>query len=343
MIKGVSTGSADLDQAVDQILDLINPSDDRDLLEAIFVEIVRLSEFDAHRLDLKIVRAALHEMREAFEAFAPVRHRRKVTIFGSARTKANDPLYAQAKDVACKLAHREWMVVTGAGPGIMEAGMEGAGRENSFGVSIRLPFESAANEVIAGDPKLVSMKYFFTRKLMLMKESSAFIAMPGGFGTLDETMELITLQQTGKAAPAPLVLLDVPGGSYWTQWRKFIEGAVRNDGYVGPHDLTMVHLCDHVDSAVAYIERFYANYRSIRWFGSELVLRLHRLPDAAGFAELNSQFAALTTDGKGLAALKISRAEREDADELDAERVGLRLNPVRMAGLHQLIDALNNY
>src|SRR3990170_1641183 len=150
-------------------------------------------------------------MREAFSVFAPYRHIPKVTMFGSARTLPEDPLYAQARDLAAALAARDWMVVTGAGPGIMAAGLEGAGRDHAFGINIRLPFEQGANEFIAADPKLVEMKYFFTRKLMLMKESDGFIVLPGGFGTLDETFELLTLIQTGKAEPSPIVLLEVPG------------------------------------------------------------------------------------------------------------------------------------
>ena len=165
-------------------------------------------------LDLKIAGAALQEMHEAFEVFAPYRGRDKVTIFGSARTSSDDPLYAAAQRVAAQLAAHGWMCVTGAGPGIMQAGMEGAGREMSIGVSIRLPFEQGANPVIAGDEKYVSMKYFFTRKLMLVKESQAFVCLPGGFGTLDETFELLTLTQTGKGLPVPIVLLDTPGDPY---------------------------------------------------------------------------------------------------------------------------------
>ena len=166
-------------------------------------------------LDLKIATAALAEMRDAYAMFRPYRDKMKVSIFGSARTKPDDPLYGQARDLASALADKGWMTVTGAGPGIMQAGMEGAGVENSIGVSIRLPFESGANSVIAADDKHVSMKYFFTRKLMLIKESQAFVCLPGGVGTLDETFELLTLTQTGKGVPVPIVLLDEPGDPYW--------------------------------------------------------------------------------------------------------------------------------
>jgi uncharacterized protein (TIGR00730 family) len=193
------TGNDSLDERLVALLDAAGADRDRDQLFEILASGLLLAGDAADRLDLKITNAALKEMREAFALFAPYRDVPKVTIFGSARTKRDHPLYPQTFNVAAALADRGWMIVTGAGPGIMAAGMEGAGRERSFGVLIRLPFESGANEVIAGDPKLIEMKYFFTRKLMLMKESAAFVSLPGGFGTLDEAFELLTLVQTGKA------------------------------------------------------------------------------------------------------------------------------------------------
>ena len=200
-------------------------------------------------LDLKIASSALKEMREAFAMFQPYTQRPKVTIFGSARTKKDDPLYLHTQLVAKRLADQGWMVVTGAGPGIMEAGMEGAGRERSIGVSIRLPFESSANSIIAGDEKYVSMRYFFTRKLMLVKESQAFLCLPGGFGTLDETFELLTLTQTGKGVPVPIVLLDLPGDSFWRSVDHLIQTELLTRGLVSPEDLALYRVCDTIDDA----------------------------------------------------------------------------------------------
>ena len=180
--------------------------------------------------DLKIANAALAEMAEAFRVFRPYRHIRKITMFGSARTKPDDPIYILARDLAAKLAAADWMVVTGAGPGIMAAGLEGAGREHAFGVNIRLPFEGDANPFIAQDPKLVEMRYFFTRKLMLIKESHAYAVLPGGFGTQDESFELLTLLQTGKAEPAPVVMIETPGGTYWHAWLRFVQEAAIDAG-----------------------------------------------------------------------------------------------------------------
>ena len=192
------------------IVEELGVSENVRLAEELVSEALGLIGDQPDTLDLKIATAALAEMRDAYSVFAPYRDERKVSIFGSARTQPDDPLYAQARDLAGLLAERGWMTVTGAGPGIMQAGMEGAGRERSIGVSIRLPFESGANSIIAGDDKHVSMKYFFTRKLMLIKESHGFVCLPGGFGTLDEMFELLTLTQTGKGIPVPIVLLDAP-------------------------------------------------------------------------------------------------------------------------------------
>ncbi len=337
-----TTGRDEWDTHLDSLLDDIAPTSERALLRDILIEAVRLADTDVERLDLKIVRAALREMREAFVAFAPVRDRRKVTVFGSARTTESDPLYTQARQLARSFADDGWMVVTGAGPGIMLAAMEGAGRAASFGVRIRLPFETDANDVIVGDTKLVSMKYFFTRKLMLMKESAAFVAMPGGFGTLDEMMELITLQQTGKAIPTPVVLLDVPGGTFWKAWRRFITDQVAGGAYADPEDLAMVRVCDDHTEAVAHVAHFYANYRSIRWVGNELIIRLNHAPDTAQLRDLNDRFADLATDGRGIRVTNAFAVERTDQDDPSAARVRLHMDPARTAGLHRLIDALND-
>src|ERR1700704_3417379 len=193
-----------VDDPLAALLDAAGARQNRRVLRDILATAVGLAGDDVDPLDLKITRATLAEMRDAFRTFAPYRGFPKVTMFGSARVKHDDPHYVTARAVAARLAAEGWMVVTGAGPGIMAAGMEGAGRERSFGVTIRLPHEQEANPVILGDPKLVSMKYFFTRKLMLIKESKALVCLPGGFGTLDETFELLTLTQTGKGVPVPI-------------------------------------------------------------------------------------------------------------------------------------------
>ena len=238
-------------------------------------------------LDLKIAAAALAEMREAFSVFGPYRDVPKVTVFGSARTATNDPLYSQATEIARLLAERGWMVVTGAGPGIMQAAMEGAGRERSIGVSIRLPFEQGANPVIAGDEKYVSMKYFFTRKLILVKESRAFVCLPGGFGTLDETFELLTLTQTGKGLPVPIIFLDTEGDSFWGSVDQLIRAELVTRNLVSAADTHLYFVTDSCDEACREIERFYANYDSIRYVGNQAIIRLRSTPTDEQLATLN--------------------------------------------------------
>ena len=238
------------------LLDAIGVTANRDQLMEILQTVARLAAEGTDRLDLKIVNAALKEMAEGFEVFAPYRHVRKVTMFGSARTLPTDPLYSQARALAALLAGHGWSTVTGAGPGIMAAGLEGAGPDHAFGINIRLPFEQGANAFIAEDPKLVSMKYFFTRELLLIKESFAYAVLPGGFGTLDEAFELLTLIQTGKAEPAPVVLLDIPGGGYWKAWERFVTDEVASRNLISAGDTCLYRIVDRVDDAAAEILGF---------------------------------------------------------------------------------------
>src|SRR6476620_6034022 len=253
------TGDAELDQKIaDLIADLGNVHD-TDLVFELMVSAVRLGRDRASRGDLKMANAALKEMRYAFTVFEPYRSARKAAIFGSARTTRDDPLYHQAAALAQGLADIDWMVITGAGPGIMEAGIEGAGAANSFGVSIRLPFEAATTQFLADDPKLVNFRYFFTRKVTFVKEAHAFVLLPGGFGTLDEGFELLTLVQTGKAPPAPIILLDVPGGTFWLSWMQVVERELRARGYISPDDVSLFTITDNVAAVLDEITTFYKN------------------------------------------------------------------------------------
>lgn len=297
-------------------------------------------------LDLKIASAALAEMREAFAVFAPYRDVPKVSVFGSARTLTNDPLYAQATEIARSLAERGWMVVTGAGPGIMQAAMEGAGRERSIGVSIRLPFEQGANPVIAGDEKSVSMKYFFTRKLMLVKESRAFVCLPGGFGTLDETFELLTLTQTGKGLPVPIIFLDTPhvdgGDSFWGAVDTFVQTQLVTRNLVSAQDTHLYFVTDSCDEACREIERFYANYDSIRYVGNQAVIRLRTAPTSDQLAALNEQFAHLVVDGRIEVTPPLGVEIRQD-DRVELARIRFQFAQHRYGDLRALIDALNAF
>jgi uncharacterized protein (TIGR00730 family) len=231
------------------------------------------------------------------------------------------------------------MVVTGAGPGIMAAGTEGAGPEHSIGVNIRLPFE-VPNPLLASDPKLVTMKYFFTRKLMLMKESAGYAVLPGGFGTLDEAFELLTLLQTGKAAPAPIVLLDVPGGTYWRAWDRFIRAEVAARGLVSADDLLLCRITDDVESATAELLGFFRNYHSIRYVANRLVVRLRAAPTDEELARLDSDFADIRTRGR-IEAVEPLPAEVADDDHLELPRLALHFDRMRHGRLRAMIDALN--
>jgi uncharacterized protein (TIGR00730 family) len=334
-----TTGDPDVDARLHDLLARAGATRDLDQLFEILVSGVRLAGDAADRLDLKITNAALKEMREAFRVFAPYRHVPKVTIFGSARTLPDDPLYIQTRDLAAALADAGWMVVTGAGPGIMAAGAQGAGPEHSLGVNIRLPFEQP-NPAFDSDSRLVTMKYFFTRKLMLMKESAGFAVLPGGFGTLDEVFELLTLLQTGKAAPAPIVLLEVPDGTYWRSWERFVRDEVVARGLVSPEDLTLLRITDDVAIATEELFGFFRNYHSMRYVGARLVIRLRAAPSRSEIADLNERFADICTRGR-IESAPPQPPEVSGNDHLDLPRIALHFDRASHGRLRALIDALN--
>lgn len=335
------TGDAQLDRDVAELVERTggDPANN-DVVFELMASALRLARERADRGDLKMVNAAVKEMRHTFRVFEPYRSARKVAIFGSARTRPDDPLYAQARSFATAIAERDWMVITGAGPGIMEAGIEGAGPERAFGVSIRLPFESASTQFLADDPKLVNFRYFFTRKLAFIKESDAFLLLPGGYGTLDEAFELLTLVQTGKAPPGPIVLLDVPGGTYWRSWVDFVRRELMDRGYVSEHDLCLVHVTDDIESAVDEICGFFANYHSMRFVEGRLVLRLHQAPDDRALAALTDEFADIVARG-GIERVETSPVEVADDDHPELDRVGFRFDRHGWPRLRELIDRLN--
>ncbi|MGH9071041.1 MAG: TIGR00730 family Rossman fold protein [Acidimicrobiales bacterium] len=337
---GSAGGGAAVNQLIEALLDATGVRSNRDQLREILATATRLAGDHTDRLNLKITNSAIREMAEAFRVFAPYHSVPKVTMFGSARTLPVDPLYDQARRLAATLANAGWMVVTGAGPGIMAAGLEGAGREMAFGINIRLPFEGGANAFIASDPKLVEMKYFFTRKLMLMKESDGYVVLPGGFGTLDEAFELLTLLQTGKAEPAPIVLLDVPGGTYWQGWQRFVTEEVIARGLVSVEDAALYRITDDVSEAASEMLGFYRNYHSRRFVGAKLVVRLRAAPTAEELAALNRSFGDLCASGDIHPVAPLA-AERGEHDRLDLPRIALCLDQVKQGRLRMFIDAIN--
>ena len=337
-----SVGAPDpeLSEALSSLLDEAGVTAHRKLVSRILTTGIGLGLDDTERLDLKISAAALEEMREAFQLFAAHRGVPKVTIFGSARTQSHDPLFEQAEGAARGLAHRGWMVVTGAGPGIMEAATIGAGPERSLGISIRLPFEERPSGAVAHNGRHVSMKYFFTRKLMLVKESRGFVCLPGGFGTMDETFELLTLQQTGKMVPMPIVLLDRPGGTFWRGFERFALEELEGSGVISPGDLDRVLITDSVEEAVAVVTGFWRNYDSLRWERERLVIRLRAAPTAAELDELNHRFAGILESGR-IEHTDPLLAEVRDDDRLHLSRVVLVPKQRAVGELHRLVRAFN--
>lgn len=329
-----------LDEAINRLIADHGGVHDTDYVKHLIITALGLGQDNTSTLDLKIASSALKEMREAFSMFDPYANRRKVTIFGSARTKKDDPLYLHTQHVAAELAARGWMVVTGAGPGIMEAGMVGAGRDQSIGVSIRLPFEASANPIIAGDGKFVEMRYFFTRKLMLMKDSQAFICMPGGFGTLDETFELLTLMQTGRGAIAPTVLLDLPGDHFWLTLDTFVRNELLPRGLISMSDLSLYKVCETASAAVAEIDNFYLVFHSIRFVGKFLIIRMHRQLSESHLNSMQADFAHLRKNGL-FEFCEPTAQEIHTNDNLDKFRIKFEFVRNNHGGLRSLINRIN--
>jgi uncharacterized protein (TIGR00730 family) len=290
--------------------------------------------------DVRVIQTAVRELRYAFRVFAPYHEKRKVTIFGSARTKPESVEYQQASDFGKKITQAGYMVITGAGPGIMQAGHEGAGPENSFGVNIRLPWEQSANPVIAEDKKLITFKYFFTRKLIFIRHSDAIALFPGGFGTMDESYEAITLMQTGKSQLMPLVLVDKPGGTYWKTWDKQVREHLLRDKLISPDDLNLYQITDNADEAVKIISRFYRNFDSTRFVKDLFIIRVKNAPSASAIAALNEDFADIVLDGK-IATIAPTAEEVADNDRLDLQRIAFNFNRRDYGRLRQMIDVLN--
>jgi uncharacterized protein (TIGR00730 family) len=264
-----------------------------------------------------------------------------VSIFGSARTRRDDPEYNVARALGQAMAAEDWMVITGAGPGIMEAGIEGAGVDAAFGVNIVLPFEQEAVAILAGDPKLVNYRYFFTRKLTFMKESSAYALLPGGFGTLDEAFELFTLMQTGRSAICPVALVEPEGSTYWQSWMEFTEKELARRSLISPDDMAFMRVCHSTAEAVEEICHFYSRYHSMRFVGRRLVLRLADAPGPDELAELNSEFADIVV-GSPIEAVGTSAGEIEDDDAAELPRIGFGFDRRSFARLRMLIDRLND-
>lgn len=328
--------------AIRELITRVGGGHNEDLVADIIENSLKLLKDVENRGDVKVIQSALREMRYAYRLFAPYAHHRKVCIFGSARTQANCTEYQQAVEFGRKMVEAGFMVITGAGPGIMQAGHEGAGAENSFGCNIRLPWEQNANPVISEDAKLVTFKYFFTRKLMFIRQSDAIALFPGGFGTMDEGYEALTLMQTGKAQLMPLVLVDRPGGTYWKSWDKTVREHLLRNELISPDDLFLYQVTDNPEQAVKWIVRFYRNYHSMRFVNGRLVMRLKHSPAASALEALTEDFADIITAGK-VEMVEAGDDEREEKDAPEMPRIAFDFDRRQYGRLRQMIDVVNSW
>jgi len=303
--------------------------------------LVNMSQQELERLDWKIITGTLQDLSQGFKLFHPYRHRRKVAIFGSARIPPENSEYQFAVQFARRLAEAGFMVLTGGGGGIMQAGNEGATREHSFGLNIQLPFEQGANPYIMGDEKSLHFKYFFTRKLFFLRESDAVALFPGGFGTQDEAYETLTLCQTGKYGPAPLVLIDEPGGNYWQNWQKYAINIFLSKGLISPQDTNLYTITDNLDVACETISNFYRVYHSSRYVGEELVIRLNSCLSDEQLEELNQNYHSILVSGK-IRQIRQALPEEQGDETEKLPRLVLNFNQKNQGKLYQMIWAINN-
>jgi len=335
-------GDAELKRRIEELISYKGGGHNPDLVEDVVENALKLLHDVEDRGDVRVIQTALRELRYAFKLFAPYANTRKVTIFGSARTQPSRTEYKQAVEFARKIAAAGFMVITGAGPGIMQAGHTGAGPEKSFGANIRLPWEQAANPIIQHDKKLITFKYFFTRKLIFLRHSDAIVLFPGGFGTMDEGYEALTLMQTGKSRLMPLVLIDRPGGTHWRTWDKNIREHLLRNQLIAEDDLHLYQITDDTDQAVKCITRFYRNYHSMRFVKDLLVIRLNHAPPQPAIDGLNEDFADIVA-GEKIHAFEATPEEREDHDAVELPRVAFGFNRRDYGRLREMIDVLNGF
>jgi uncharacterized protein (TIGR00730 family) len=328
-----------LSEKIQALLDAASISSDRELAADMLHSVLKLAHDDPGRGEMKLMVRSFKELRYALKIFKPYRQRRKVSVFGSARTAESHPNYQLAIQFSKLLADAGFMVITGAGGGIMAAGHEGAGLAASFGVAIKLPFEQKTNAVIEGDPKLIHFRYFFSRKLIFVKETHAIALFPGGFGTHDEGFEVLTLVQTGRCDPLPIVLLEEPGGTYWRSWDKFIRDELLGAGLISAEDTALYYITNDAQDGVDHIRKFYRNYHSCRYLRDELFLRIKHAPTAQELDAINAEFGSICTSGK----IELRRTQVIDEETLVPEypRIVLKFDRRNLAKLRLLIDRLN--
>lgn len=330
-----------LDPLIDRLIGLAGDVHNPQMVREMILAALKAGQENLERADLKLMNSTLKELRYTAKVFGQYRDVRKVTIFGSARVTPDSVSYRMAKSMAQALAESGYMVITGGGQGIMRAGNEGAGEDHSFGVSIRLPFEDGPNPIMQGSPRSISYKYFFNRKVAFIKEADAVALFPGGFGTLDEAMEVLTLVQTGKRYPIPLVLVDQPDGTYWSNWKKYVQQELLARNYIDLHDLSLFSMVSSAEDAVREIDRFYLRYHSLRFVGNRLVIRLQSIVDPENIARWKKDFGDILEPGGDF---HVSEALPEEGDEpqiAHLPRLVLDFSRKHYSRLRQLIDAIN--
>jgi uncharacterized protein (TIGR00730 family) len=330
-----------IDRVIAHLIDMVGGIRRPEVVRELILASMKAGQEDDGGVDLKMMNTSLKEMRYTAKIFRDYRHIKKVTVFGSARTHQSDLIYEMARLLGQKLSESGYMVITGAGPGIMQAVNEGAGPDRSFGVNIQLPFEQKPNPILDGDSKTISYKYFFNRKVAFLKESDAAVLFPGGFGTLDEAMETLTLVQTGKRNPLPLILLDTPDGSYWSDWIAFVKKQLLAKGYIGESDLNLFENVAAVDDAVERINRFYRRYHSLRYVGDQLVIRLNSPVDETVIKGLKDQFSDILSADGDIYLSGIFPEEMDEPDIRHLPRLVVDFNRLNFGRLKEFIDAVN--
>ncbi len=331
-----------IDEIIDELIEEAGGIYQPSLIREIVITALKAGQENDYLADLKLFNYTMKEMRYTSKIFAPYRSRKKVSIFGSARTRPDDPIYQKCVSFSRMLAEQGFMIITGGGGGIMEAGNKGAGSENSFAVNIKLPHEQAPNPVMADNPRLITYKYFFTRKVAFVKEADAIAVFPGGFGTMDEAMEVFTLIQTGKTSPKPLVLIDDAGG-FWKRWFEFIKSCMLGKGLISSEDFSIFTITANEKEAIKVIVDFYRNYHSMRFVNGHLIIRLTKELSNENIRELEREFSEILIPGTRIKKTHPFPEEIDEPDLLQLKRIALRFDHQHYSLLMAFIKKLNSF
>lgn len=332
-----------IDDLIGELLEKSGVNGGREYVREMILAALKAGQENIEPADLKMMKATLKEMRFTAKVFGPYRNVRKVSVFGSARTRPEDTAYQTAVELGRTLKENGYMVITGGGPGIMQAVNEGAGVDHSFGINIRLPFEQRSNPIVDGQPRSIVYKYFFNRKVAFVKEAHGVVLFPGGFGTLDEAMEILTLVQTGKRDPIPLILVDPPGSNYWQRWLTFIKAELMDHGYIGPDDFSLFERVESIQAVINRLDRFYRRYHSLRYVNDLLVIRMRSALTEAQVDALKSEFSGILTSGGNIRAIGYMPEEANEPPEIRAlPRLLIDFNRKNLGLLRKLIDKIND-